>query len=331
MRHVLFLLGVEDSNLVRVHSVTADGADYVLGGNIDLYRDLRHPGIRHSLAALGGLTPKTPTVRKPDLVFNCISDADTNRKSLALAIDAMNALGLPVLNDPARVLETRRDEVAAKLAGIPGIRVPKVLRFAPTSHREILDLLEQGPVRYPALLRRAGTHGGVSMLHLRSADDAVLLEQIACDGSEYYLIEFVDFRSPDGHYRKMRLVVVDGVVHARHRLVGDHWNVHASVRGSTMKDNPAFAAEEAQFLAGFNAGAATPWRGAIAEIQRRLGLDYFTIDCAELADGSLLIFEANASGNALRQKDMNLFPYLAPHVNRLREAVAAMLLRPRGT
>lgn len=329
MRHILFLHGIEDSNCVEVHSVTPEGTKYAMQGNIDLYRDLGHPGMRLHTAVLGGLVPQVPVVRRPHIVFNCISDADTNRKALALAIDALLPLGLPVLNDPARVLETRRDDVAKKLAGIPGMHIPVTQRIVPQSHREILDTLANGPVRYPALLRRAGTHGGVSMLLLRSAADAPLLERIACDGSDYYLIEFVDFRSADGYYRKMRLVVIDGQVYARHLLVGNEWNVHASARDSVMVNQPAFAAEEEQFLAAFNAGGNTPWRSAIAEIHRRLGLDYFSIDATELANGSLLMFEANASGNALRQKNPNRFPYLAQHVLRLREAVIGMLLRPR--
>lgn len=329
MRHALFLLGIEDNNCVEVHSVTPQGAAYTMNGNIDLYHDIKHPEIRQHTAILGGMAPQVPIVRKPHIVFNCITDADTNGKALALAINALRPLGLPVLNDPARVLETRRDNVAKKLAGIPGMHIPVTQRITPQSYREILDTLATGPVRYPALLRRAGTHGGVSMLLLRSAADAPLLERIACDGSDYYLIEFVDFRSADGYYRKIRLVVIDGVVYARHRLVGDDWNVHASARDAVMTEKPEFAAEEEKFLNDFNTGLATPWRSAIAEIHRRLGLDYFSIDAAELANGSLLMFEANASGNALRQKNPNRFPYLAQHVLRLREAVIGMLLRPR--
>lgn len=322
MRHVLFLLGIEDNNKVTVRSVLPKNLDYVVSGNIDPYRDLEHPELTQHLILLGGSRPRAPRVPKPDVVFNCIANSDTNRRSLALATTAVQALGVPVINDPARVLVTSRDEIAAKLAGIPTVTMPLTVRIKPTSHRQILDALDQGPVRYPALLRRTGTHGGINMLLLHSAADAPILERIACDGTEYYLTEFVDFRSDDGHYRKIRIVMADGKPYIRHQIIAPDWNLHAASRDN----DEALLRDEENFLARFNEDLLPRWQDGFNTIQQRVGLDYYTIDCAVHADGSLLVFEANASGNSLRRRPELGKNYLDRHVAILREAVIHMMM-----
>lgn len=330
MRNVLFLYGIDDSNQVTVRSFTPQGVNYVLRGNIDVYKDLStDTRLICQRALLGGAEPKSPQVPRPDVVFNCIADADTNRKTLQMADMALAKFGLIVLNPPLKVLATRRDEVAAKLRGIPGLTVPVVSRITPGSRREILNLLEQGPVTYPAIVRSAGTHGGEAMALLHSAADADKLDIFACDGSEYYLSSFIDFKSPDGYYRKIRIVLVDGKPYLRHRLVHTDWKINARVRKDTMLAREELKAEEKAFFDSFENETLPKWRDRLAAVHRELGLDYAIIDCAELADGSLAIFEANAGGNTLRYGDVAAFPYLPPHVDRLREAMMQMLLRPR--
>lgn len=330
MRNVLFLYGIDDSNKVTVRSFTPQGVNYVLRGNIDVFKDLStDPRLITQRALLGGAEPKSPQVPRPDVVFNCIADADTNRKTLQMAEQALAPFNLTVLNAPLKVLVTRRDEVAAKLRGIPGLTVPLVTRIRPNSRREILNLLEQGPVTYPAIVRSTGTHGGEAMALLHSVADADKLDIFACDGSEYYLSSFIDFQSPDGYYRKIRIVLVDGKPYARHMLFHTDWKVNARVRKETMDGRDDFKAEEQAFLDNFESETLPLWRDRLAAIHQQLGLDYAIVDCAKLADGSLAIFESNAGGNTLRHGDPVKFPYLAPHVERLREAVFQMLLRPR--
>lgn len=330
MRNVLFLYGIDDTNKVIVRSLNPQGVNYVLRGNIDIFKDLSSDArLRADRALLGGVQPGAPQVARPDVVFNCIADADTNRKTLGMAIQALAPLGIPVLNHPGRVISTRRDEVAAKLQGIPGLHIPQIVRIQPKSRREILEALERGPVTYPAIVRSAGTHGGESMALLHSAADAELLDVFPCDGSEFYLISFVDYRSTDGWYRKMRIVLIDGRPYARHMLFHDDWKVNARVRKITMTQHETTRQEEQAFLDSFDNELLPLWRDRLAAIHARLGLDYCIVDCTLLPDGRLMVFEANAGGNTLRHGDPERFPYLSAHVNRLREAVFQMLLRPR--
>lgn len=325
MRTVLFILGIEDSNRVLMHAAMPQPS-YELHGSIDIHLDLRHPDIDKQMLVLGGIAGTVPVVTKPDVIFNGITDADSSSKALGMAMQVIRQHpGVPVLNRPAHVLKTRRDDVAAALAGIPGLIVPETVRITPASHRDILAALAD---MYPAIVRRIGTHGGDSMLLLRSPADAPLLERIACDGSSYYLIRFVDFRDADDLYRKTRLVVVGNSVFARHQLAGDDWNVHASVRERVMAGRPDLLAAEERFLQEFAELVFPPLAGRLAAIRQRLRLDYFSIDCSLRPDGELLLFEANASGNALRQPGLEKFPYLQRPVRQLREAVTKLLLEP---
>ncbi|MFZ5755972.1 MAG: ATP-grasp domain-containing protein [Pseudomonadota bacterium] len=330
MRNVLFLYGIDDTNKVIVRSLTPQGVNYVLRGNIDIFKDLSNdPRLQVDRTLLGGVKPLPLQTGRPHVVFNCIADADTNRKTLEMAAQALQGTGLHVLNAPGRVLVTRRDEVADKLRDIPGLFLPAVVRIQPKSRREILEALERGPVTYPAIVRSAGTHGGESMALLHSAADAELLDVFPCDGSEFYLISFVDYRSTDGWYRKMRIVLIDGRPYARHMLFHDDWKVNARVRKITMTQHETTRQEEQVFLDSFDSELLPLWRDRLAAIHARLGLDYCIVDCTLLPDGRLMVFEANAGGNTLRHGDPQRFPYLSAHVHRLREAVFHMLLRPR--
>ena len=46
-------------------------------------------------------------------------------------------------------------------------------------------------------------------------------------------------------------------------------------------------------MADFDAGFALRHAAALADIDARIGLDYFGIDCAETPDGRLLVFEVD--------------------------------------
>jgi hypothetical protein len=68
-------------------------------------------------------------------------------------------------------------------------------------------------------------------------------------------------------------------------------------------------------------------KGALAAIVDRVGLDYFTIDCAENKNGELLIFEADNTAVVHNMDSPEVFPYKPPQMHKIFEAFAAMLLR----
>ena len=62
----------------------------------------------------------------------------------------------------------------------------------------------------------------------------------------------------------------------------------------------------------FDIGFARRHEAALAGMIDRIGLDYFTMDCAETKDGSLLIFEADNTAIVHNMDPPGIFPYKAP-------------------
>jgi hypothetical protein len=67
--------------------------------------------------------------------------------------------------------------------------------------------------------------------------------------------------------------------------------------------------EEASWMADFDTDFAVRHADAFAALHRRLGLDYFAIDCAELSDGRLLLFEADVAMIVHSMDSATVFPY----------------------
>jgi hypothetical protein len=59
----------------------------------------------------------------------------------------------------------------------------------------------------------------------------------------------------------------------------------------------------------------------------RIGLDYFTVDCAENKNGELLIFEADNTAVVHNMDSPEVYPYKAPQMRRIFDAFAEMLSR----
>ena len=77
----------------------------------------------------------------------------------------------------------------------------------------------------------------------------------------------------------------------------------------------------------FDIGFARRHPTALAGMAERIGLDYFTIDCAENKRGELLIFEADNTAVVHNMDLPELFPYKPPQMRKIFEAFAAMLYR----
>ena len=64
---------------------------------------------------------------------------------------------------------------------------------------------------------------------------------------------------------------------------------------------------------------------ALREIDNRVGLDYYSIDCAETLDGRLLVFELDSGAVVHSMDPVDLFPYKAPQMKRVFQAFRRML------
>jgi len=75
----------------------------------------------------------------------------------------------------------------------------------------------------------------------------------------------------------------------------------------------------------FDIGFGRRHQTALAAMADRIGLDYFTIDCAENRRGELLIFEADNTAVVHNMDSPEVFPYKPPQMRKIFEAFATML------
>jgi hypothetical protein len=235
------------------------------------------------------------------LLFNAVTDADFNPLTLA-NFDAALAYGSRVvINLPASVLKTGRDEVARVAENIPGLVVPRTLKILDTDIPRLHTLIDDAGLSYPLLVRLAGAHNGVSMVKVASPLDMdAVLGKMAEHCPSMYLTEFVECTGQDGLYRKCRLFVFStGKVVVRHLFISPEWNVHFRTRSTFMIDRPDLQQEEESFLEAGSERLGEPALAAVRQLRNRLGLDFLGIDCLPLPTGELLLFEANVAMNVL--------------------------------
>ena len=118
---------------------------------------------------------------------------------------------------------------------------------------------------------------------------------------------FIDYRSGDELYRKYRVALIDGRAYGCHLAISRHWMVH--YLNADMRDNPVNRAEESRFLTRFDEDFGLRHSAALAAIGKRTALDYALIDCAETADGQLLLFEIGTAMIVHSMDPAELFPY----------------------
>jgi hypothetical protein len=116
-------------------------------------------------------------------------------------------------------------------------------------------------------------------------------DELAAD--ELLVIQYLDARGPDGMARKYRVMFIDGQLYPLHLAVSSHWKVHYF--SADMAENAAFRQEEERFLNDMPAVLGETGMRALQDVCTALGLEYAGIDFALSADGSILLFEANAT------------------------------------
>jgi len=228
-------------------------------------------------------------LREYDLVINNVTDPDRNPKCLAVLNKLESEHGASFLNSPRYIAQIGRDRVAAIAKGIPGIVAPKTLRLIKQDRAAIVRATEAAGFRWPGILRQAGAHGGTSLQIVHDVEEAAARIK---SREPHYLTEFVNFRSRDGLYRKLRFFVIGGEVLVRSMVVGKKWNLHRRDRGDILPGvDPA--AEEKRLYDRFAEGRFSRIEEILRELAGKLRLDYFGVDCALLSYDQILLFEAN--------------------------------------
>lgn len=243
------------------------------------------------------LGPGTPEQSRyqPGPTLNYIADADVCGAALQAALKLSAASPAPWFNHPAAVLASTRDQVMRRLGGLPGVLAPATVRLQRPGQKHVLQAIESGGIGYPAIVRIAGGHGGHGTVRLDDSSAIDTLDVMPWGGRDLYVSRFIDYRSSDGFYRKHRFVFVGGVPVLRHVVIGRRWLLNFDdslfVAATLAEEERALRAPIDALLPGL--------ANILQAIQGQIGLDFFGLDCCLREDGTLLVFEANASMNIL--------------------------------
>ncbi len=223
----------------------------------------------------------------PGPLINDVGDADVSAGALGLIKQIAEQTARPCFNHPNEILRSTRDEVSRRLAGIPGLAVPRTIRIRETFPSDVRA--------YPILIRVAGSHGTENMIRIETPEAMDRIAQLEREERPLYASEFRDFAGPDGMYRKFRIAVVGDEIFLRDFVVGKDW-----LLGEPRRIAAGEQEEHAQ-RASFDRDRAPRLLPLFREIGRRLGLDFFGVDCSIDRDGQVLLFEASAAMPMLKK------------------------------
>jgi hypothetical protein len=309
--------------------VLALAAAMDMGGNTPIEFLLENSGIELlTLYVVAGVELPVP-LPDHDVAIVIASDSDECREALQKIDRAASRWPRPLLNPPRLVGHLDRDKLHRLLSDIEGLDIP----VTASTTRAQLSVLAQSNTgfaglaadfEFPIIVRPLGSHAGTGLARIddRAAIGRYLAER---PEQEFFVSRFVDYADDDGLFRKYRIVVVDGRPYACHMAIADRWDIWYLNAGMAFSERKRL--EEENFMRGFDQAFAVRHQHALAAMIERIGLDYFTVDCAENKRGELLIFEADNTAVVHNMDSPELFPYKAPQMRRVFDAFAAMLYR----
>ena len=309
--------------------VLALAAAIDMGGNTPIEFLLEGSAIElQTLYVVAGIELPVP-LPDHDVAIVIASDSEECREALRKIDRAMSRWPRPLLNPPQLVRHLDRDKLHGLLCGIQGLDIPATacvtraqLSEVAISNIGLADVAAE--LQFPIIVRPRGSHAGVGLAKI---DNSVMIAQYLRDqpGQEFFISRFVDYAGHDGLFRKYRIALVDGRPYACHMAIADRWDIWYLNAGMAFSQSKRL--EEERFMRTFDGDFALRHQGALAALVARIGLDYFTIDCAENKDSELLIFEADNTAVVHNMDSPEVYPYKSPQMRKIFEAFAAMLYR----
>jgi hypothetical protein len=270
-----------------------------------------------------------PEVPDHDIAIVTVGESDRDRPVMQEIERQIQTWPCPVLNRPDRVLQLSREGMYTLLRDVPDVIMPATVRINRASFEKLgLGLLPDDPfpedATFPLVVRPVGSHAGrgLARLDIPGAIDPYLAER---SEAEFFLSPYIDYRSADGQFRKYRVIWIDGRPYPCHMAIADQWKVW--YYNAEMAASAAKRTEEEQFMSAFDDGFAHRHAAALAEMVGRFGLEYVGIDCAELPDGRLIVFEGDISLVVHDMDPPHLYPYKSVPTQKLFTAYYEMLKR----
>jgi glutathione synthase/RimK-type ligase-like ATP-grasp enzyme len=277
---------------------------------------------------VGSHLPIPDTLPDHDVLFVAISESDETRPLLEQLGAALEHWPKPVLNQADRIAWLSRDRAYTLLSELPGVVMPATVRLTRSLLENICNntVLVQSylsDAKFPLIVRPVGSHAGHGLEKIeRPADLLNYLQTLQEDA--FYISRFIDYSSPDGLFRKYRVVLIEGKPYAVHMGISVHWMIHYMNAG--MDESTDKRAEEAYFMAEFDTAFAKRHATALQAIHQQLQLDYLILDCAETQDGKLLLFEVDNSAVVHTMDPLDLYPYKQPQMRKVFDAFRTLLV-----
>jgi hypothetical protein len=319
-----------DGSGVRLLAFVTPG-DFMANTPVDFL--LKGSNVVLWLHYVDGDTIELDTLPAHDVALLAIGEANGHGPVLARMAALLPDFAGPVMNNnPALITALTRDGVSAMFANEPSILSPQTYRIDRLALLAIAGRTAQitdtvPGLNFPVIIRPIGTHAGGGLDRLLAVED--LSPYLAGQGGDdFYLAPYVDYRGADGLFNKQRIVLINGRPFPSHMALSDHWIVHYLSAG--MTENAEKRAVEADWMAHFDRDFARRHADAFAALYRHIGLDYFGIDCAELPDGRLLMFELDVAMVVHDMDDATIFPYKKIAMQKLFDAFVAAVEDTHG-
>lgn len=250
---------------------------------------------------LGNISSQSPVDVEPprcDLIFNGISDIDASPgawKMVSALVDQWS--GIPIINHPQFLSNTTRDAVANICNSIDGLKAGVTKRYDSTTLTDPAKLVKdvESEFDYPVLTRTIGTHTGATLQKSdTSAELSKALHQLD-NRRDIYVTQYVDSRSDDSSFQKIRCFFVDGRPYPVCNIRSLHWEIRNRSRFLPTSSNKGWIDEEAYSMEHFAEYMGKDRLSALSALHEHINLDLFGVDFALLSSGEILVFEANVA------------------------------------
>ena len=235
-----------------------------------------------------------------------------------------------VINHPRLAALVTRQRTAWQLKDLPGVFVPRVVRFRASSKEidfQVKSLADT--LGFPLIVRTIANQWGVGMSLAK--DRAELVSELQRrDGHELYAHQFVKSLNDTGYFRKIRAAFVGDEIICIRLDFNDAWMVHGRMRRKEFyRENLHFIDIERQILTVPNSVITDKVMHILMSIRKHIPLDIFGMDFDVMPDGRVLFYEANATMNLfdpMAQSDPDI-AYFAPANQRLKQVMGDYLER----
>lgn len=298
-----------------------------MGGNTPIEFLLEDSDIELYMLYIISGTPLPDPLPAHDVAFVAVPDTEAARPVLAEIDRLIPHWPRPVLNLPSRVHDLNRDELYSLLKPIAGLYIPMTVRLERARLADIgagriplQGILADGV--YPLIVRPIDSHAGRGLAKLETAAD---IDKYLSERPEdsFFISRYIDYSGTDDLFRKYRIVFIDGKAYACHMAISEQWKIwylNANMAASAQK-----RAEEERFMTDFDKGFGARHHTALNEIAKKIGLEYFAIDCAETKAGELLIFEAGNTMIVHNMDPVTVYPYKPSQMHLVFDAFIGMI------